>query len=45
VTPLALGDIPAGEHRAVWLRWIVNSSAAAINPDATTVRMEGTTAA
>lgn len=39
---VALGDIPPGQHRAVWLRRTVNGGAAAAN-DSFTVRAEGET--
>jgi hypothetical protein len=41
---IALGDIPAGQSRAVWLRRTINASAAAVN-DAFTLRVTGDTAA
>jgi hypothetical protein len=41
---VALGDIPAGQHRAVWVRRTVNASAAAAN-DGFTVNVTGDTAA
>jgi len=36
---LALGDIPAGQHRAVWLRLTVNAGAATYS-DGLTLRMQ-----
>lgn len=41
---VSLGNIPAGQHRAVWLRRTVNAAAAAAS-DTFTVRVEGDTAA
>jgi hypothetical protein len=40
---IALGSIPAGQHRAVWVRRIVAAAAPAIN-DTYTLRVEGDTA-
>ena len=42
---LALGNIPAGQHRAVWVKRIVNAGAAAYNDDQATLRVQGDTAA
>ncbi len=42
---LALGNIPAGQHRAVWVKRIVNAGAAAYNNDQVTLRVQGDTAA
>ena len=42
---LALGDIPAGQHRAIWFKRIVNAGAAAYTDDQATVRIQGDTAA
>jgi hypothetical protein len=41
---IALGDIPAGQSRAVWLRRTINAGAAAVN-DTFTLRVTGDTAA
>ncbi|HEV2612533.1 MAG TPA: hypothetical protein VGU61_19885 [Noviherbaspirillum sp.] len=41
---VALGNIPAGQHRAVWLRRTVTAAAAAAS-DSFTIRVEGDTAA
>lgn len=41
---VALGDIPAGQHRAVWIRRTVNANAAAVN-DTCTINVTGDTAA
>lgn len=43
-TALALGNIPAGSHKAVWIRRVVNASAPASN-DTFTLRVQGDTAA
>jgi hypothetical protein len=39
---LALGDIPAGQHRAVWVRRTINAAAAAA-ADSFTLRVQGDT--
>lgn len=39
---IALGDIPPGQHRALWIRRTVNAGAAAAN-DSYTVRVKGDT--
>lgn len=44
-TGLALGDIPAAQHRAVWIRRTVNAGAAAFTSNSYTLRVEGDTAA
>ena len=41
---IALGDIPAGQHRAVWVRRTINAGAGA-SSDTATLRFEGDTAA
>ena len=41
---ISLGDIPAGQHRAVWLKRIVSAAAAASN-DTASLRVKGDTAA
>jgi hypothetical protein len=41
---LALGNIPAGQHRAVWMRRVIPAASAASN-DTYTIRVEGDTAA
>jgi hypothetical protein len=41
---LALGSIPAGQHKAVWVRRVV-AAAAAANNDSVTLRVSGDTAA
>lgn len=42
---LSIGDIPAGQHKAIWVKRIVNSSASAYNNDGVTIRVKGDTAA
>lgn len=42
---LALGTIPAGQHRAVWVKRIVTAGAEAINVDNVILRVKGDTAA
>ena len=42
---LAIGNIPAGQHQAVWIKRVVNSSAAAYTGDGFTLRCKGDTAA
>lgn len=39
---LALTDIPAGQHRAVWVRRTINAGAASVN-DSFTLRVKGDT--
>lgn len=41
---LAIGDIPAGHHKAVWIKRTVNAAAAAAN-ETFTLRVKGDTAA
>lgn len=41
---ISLGDIPAGQHRAVWIKRIVTAGAAASN-DTANLRVKGDTAA
>lgn len=41
---ISLGDIPAGQHRAVWIKRIVSAGAAASN-DTANLRVKGDTAA
>lgn len=43
--PVTLGDIPAGQHRAVWLRRTISAGCPAITGDSYTVRVSGSTAA
>lgn len=42
---LSLGDIPAGQHRAVWIKRIVSEGAAAYNADSVIIRVTCDTAA
>ena len=42
---LAIGDIPAGQYQAIWIKRIVSSSAAAYNSDNFVLRVRGDTAA
>ena len=39
------GDIPAGQHKAVWIKRIVNAGAAAYNSDGCTLTTKCDTAA
>ncbi len=42
---LALGNIPAGQHKALWVKRIVGAGAAAYTDDQATIRVQGDTAA
>jgi hypothetical protein len=42
---LSIGNIPAGQHKAIWVKRIVGSSAAAYNADNVVIRVAGDTAA
>lgn len=42
---LTIGDIPAGQHKAIWVKRIVNASAAAYTSDSVVIRCKGDTAA
>lgn len=42
---LSIGDIPAGQHKAVWIKRIVNAGAAAYNSDGATITVKCDTAA
>lgn len=44
-TALSIGNIPPGEHKAIWIKRIVNASASAYNTDQAVVRVKGDTAA
>lgn len=44
-TGLAIGNIPAGSHKAIWLRRTVTAGMAATNDDGVQFRVEGDTAA
>ena len=40
---LSIGDIPAGEHKAIWIKRIVSASASAYDADGVTIRVKGDT--
>jgi hypothetical protein len=42
---LTIGDIPFGQHKAIWVKRIVSASASAYNNDGVTIRVRGDTAA
>ena len=42
---LSLGNVPFGQHYAIWLRRTVTAAAAAFASDGATIRVEGDTAA
>lgn len=42
---LSIGDIPAGQHKAVWIKRIVNTGAIAYNNDTATLTVKCDTAA
>lgn len=42
---LSIGDIPAGQHMAIWIRRIISSNAGAYNADGVVLRAKGDTAA
>lgn len=42
---LTIGDIPAGQHKAIWIRRTINAAAAAYNTDSAVIRVKGDTAA
>lgn len=42
---LSLGNIPAAQHYAIWVKRIVNAAAAAFNTDTAVLRVKGDTAA
>lgn len=44
-TPLAIGDIPPGEHKAIWIKRVISAAASAYNADTVTLRVRGDTAA
>jgi len=44
-TALSIGDIPAGQHKAVWIKRIVNTGAVAYNNDTATLTVKCDTAA
>jgi hypothetical protein len=42
---LSIGDIPAGQHKALWFKRVVSASAGAYNTDSVTIRVKCDTAA
>ena len=42
---LTIGDIPAGEHKAIWVKRVVDSAAGAYNSDSVVIKVQGDTAA
>jgi hypothetical protein len=42
---LTIGDIPAGQHKAIWVRRTINASSPAFNSDSVVIRVKGDTAA
>lgn len=42
---LTIGDIPAGQHKAIWLKRVVDAAAGAVTDTAATFRVKGDTAA
>lgn len=42
---LVIGDIPPGQHQAIWVKRTINAGAAAYNDDQATIRVLGDTAA
>ena len=44
-TALSIGDIPAGQHKAVWIKRVVNTGAIAYNNDTATLTVKCDTAA
>lgn len=42
---LSIGNIPPGEHKAIWVKRIVNAGAAAYNDDSATIRVQCDTSA
>lgn len=42
---LSIGNIPAGQHQAIWVRRVVSASAVAANDDNVVLRHKGDTAA
>jgi len=41
---LAIGDIPPGEHKAIWFKRIISAGASAKNNDSSIIRVKGDTA-
>lgn len=44
-TPITIGDLPAGQKQAVWVKRVVNAGAAAVNSDSVILKVQGDTAA
>ncbi len=44
-TGLSIGNIPAGQHKAVWLERVISPGAAAFNSDSVILKVAGDTAA
>lgn len=42
---LSIGDIPSGEHKAIWVRRTINASAASASSDSAIIKVEGATLA
>lgn len=42
---LSIGDIPAGEHKAIWVERVITAGAGAYDDDQATIRVKGDTAA
>lgn len=42
---LSIGDIPAGQHKAIWVKRIIGTDAAAYNADSAIIKVAGDTAA
>ena len=42
---LSIGNIPPGEHKAIWVEWTVDTDAAAYNNDSVEIVVRGDTAA
>lgn len=42
---LSIGDIPFGEHKAIWVKRIVNAAASAYNADGVVIKTRGSTGA
>jgi hypothetical protein len=42
---LAIGNIPAGSHKAVWIKRVISATAAAYDNDSSVIRVKGETAA
>lgn len=44
-TPLSIGNIPAGEHKAIWIKRVISAAASAYNNDSAVLNVSGETAA